>query len=226
MPSSLHAARLRLVLFLSLMCGLFAADSIAQPPISDPSIQFQFEELPWGTIDLFPGIDQPPPQFTSNGITLHFTPYQSTPGGAGSIEYAEIGEARTMESPQALFLIATNAVFDLAEANLLPNEVVHQVAFQLEGDGSGAPSTLVSMVPSLHRSSCSTPDRPTGWDHGRGHSWCVSVSGHADFVGQHHQGRSRRQPRHRQPLGLCRGYDWLRLYESRRLQLQPQRHQR
>ena len=33
----------------------------AQLPDVDPNVQFQFEELPIGTINLFPGIDQPPP---------------------------------------------------------------------------------------------------------------------------------------------------------------------
>ncbi len=112
----------------------------AQLPDVDPNVQFQFEELPIGTINLFPGIDQPPPQFTSNGIVLQFGPYQTTPGGSASMEFAMIDPAPGgIDSPNALFLTGTNALFDLTGASLSPGETVQQVVFQLQGDGSGAP---------------------------------------------------------------------------------------
>lgn len=142
-------------LFAALLLALCPSALLAQLPDADPSLKFHFEELPPGPIVLFPGIDQPPPEFTSNGMVLQFGPYQTTPGGAGSMEAALIDAAPGgIDSPAALFLTGTSALFDLTGANLLPDETITTVAFPLQGDGSGGHSTSGSMA------TCPTSGQP------------------------------------------------------------------
>lgn len=130
-------------LFAALLLALCPSSLLAQLPDADPSLKFHFEELPPGPIVLFPGIDQPPPEFTSNGMVLQFGPYQTTPGGTGSMEAALIDAAPGgIDSPAALFLTGTSALFDLTGANLLPDETITTVAFPLQGDGSGGPLNI------------------------------------------------------------------------------------
>jgi len=124
-------------------CAGFLAIPVHAQELPECDIQFQFEEFDPGFINLYPGLDQPPPEFTSGGIVLGFGLYSSTPGGPGSMEAASFVEAPGgIDSPMALILTATNAKFDLTGADLPAGMSIAGVAIQLKGDGSGAPINL------------------------------------------------------------------------------------
>ena len=106
-------------------------------------IVFDFQEFDPGFINLYPGLDQPPPEFTSGGIVMDFSPYSATPGGDGSMEAASFVESPGgIDSPMALLLTATNARFDMTAANLPTGVSITGISIQLKGDGSGAPINL------------------------------------------------------------------------------------
>lgn len=127
---------------LLLLIGLVFA-SVNAVSAQGCDIVFDFQEFDPGFINLYPGLDQPPPEFTSGGIVMDFSPYSATPGGDGSMEAASFVESPGgIDSPMALLLTATNARFDMTAANLPTGVSITGISIQLKGDGSGAPINL------------------------------------------------------------------------------------
>ena len=125
-----------------LLVGLIFA-SVNPASAQGCEIVFTLESLPAGPVTLFPGLDQPAPEFNSNGIVLSFGPYSLSPGAPATMNAAAIGDAPAeIDSPQALFLTETNALFDLSSAAQTLGGAISSVSIQLQGDGSGASINL------------------------------------------------------------------------------------
>ena len=144
---------------------LTLAGAVQAQGLPECTAEFTFGSFDPGPIDLSPPAGQLPPQLDANGISLLFDSYVTEINGNPMMGSAFLDTAPDgIDSPNALLLTTTKAVFQWTAMSLGIADPVTEVAFQVVDAGTGLPinlsvngeSTSVSMVDMI------PPDLPGG----------------------------------------------------------------
>ena len=152
-------------LMAAFLLSLTLAGAAQAQGLPECTTEFTFGSFDTGPIDLSPPAGQLPPQLDANGISLIFDSYVAEINGNPMMGSAFLDIAPDgIDSPNALLLTTTKAVFLWTAISLGIADPVTEVAFQVVDAGTGLPinlsvngeSTWVGMVDMI------PPDLPGG----------------------------------------------------------------